>query len=219
MKLKIPTLTLFALALAAGCQRESGDAKGPKPAVRRTAPVAVQRGPTAEELTAGMVEAATQGKSQAPVGLKFDVSRRPVQGEPLEISIALIPREAAEPATVDVIGPEGLEVPAEERRFEFASVEPSQVYRRSIRLTPTAEGVFLLTLTVNLKHDQLADTRVFSVPLIVTAEVSEKASAKTSANTLGNAPANISATASGGLAPAQASSGNSLAMPTASPRS
>jgi hypothetical protein len=165
--MKLRTFTLCALALAAGCQRESGEASPPKSAVRKAPAVAVQRGPTVDELTAGMVEATTQGKSLAPVGLKFDLLRRPVQGEPMEIAIALLPRETAGSATVEVSGPEGLQVPAGDSKFEFASVEPEQVYRRSIRLTPTAEGVFLLTLTVNLKHDQLADTRVFSVPVIV----------------------------------------------------
>ena len=67
-------------------------------------------------------------------------------------------------------------MPAADSKFEFASVEPAQVYRRSIRLTPTAEGVFLLTLTVNLKHDQIADTRVFSVPIIVAGPASAPAS-------------------------------------------
>jgi hypothetical protein len=165
--MKLRTFTLCALLLAAGCQRESGDAQRLNPAIHKKAPVAAQRGLTAAELTAGMVEAATQGKSQAPVGLKFDLLQRPVQGEPLEIAVALLPGEPADPATVEVSGPESLQVPAADLKFEFASVEPAQVYRRSIRLTPTAEGVFLLTLTVNLKHDQLADTRVFSVPIIV----------------------------------------------------
>jgi hypothetical protein len=168
--MKLRTFTFCALALMAGCQRESGDAKSPNPGVRHKPSVAVQRGPTLAELTVGMVEAATQGKSQTPVGLKFDVLRKPVQGESLEIAIALLPGEAAGPAIVEVSGPDGLKLPAGQSKFEFASVEPSQVYRRSILLTPTAEGVFLLTLTVNLQHDQLADTRVFSVPVIVSAD-------------------------------------------------
>lgn len=168
--MKLTTFTLCAVALMAGCQRESGEAKSPNPAVRRQAPVAVQRGPTPQELTAGMVEAATHGKSQAPVGLKFDVLQRPVQGAPLEIALALLPDEAAPVVTVNVSGPDALQVPADDAQFEFAAVEPAQVYRRSIRLTPTAEGVFLLTLTVHVLHDQLAVTRVFSLPLIVGAD-------------------------------------------------
>jgi hypothetical protein len=168
--MRIRTFTCCLLVLLAGCQRESGgDAKNSKPAAQHKSPVAVQRGPTSAELTAGMVEAATQGRSQAPVALKFDVQRKPVLGEPLEIALALLPGEAAEPATVEVSGPDGLQVPASQSKFEFASVEPSEVYRRSITLTPTAEGVFLLTFTVNLQHDQMADSRVFSVPVIVSA--------------------------------------------------
>jgi hypothetical protein len=190
------------LALAAGCQRESDGAKGPNPAVRHSAPVVVQHGPTVDELTAGMVEAATQGKSQAPVGLKFDLLRRPVQGEPLEISIALLPREPAGSATVEVISPEGLPVAPEERKFEFDSLEAAQVYRRTIRLTPTGEGVFLLTLTVNLKRDQLADTRVFSVPVIV------------AANALANGAGN---SAQAPASPGPASSGNPPPTPPGSP--
>jgi hypothetical protein len=189
--MKIGTFTLCALVLAAGCQRESGDSNSPKSAVRHAAPVAAQRGPTVEELTAGMVEATTQGKSQAPVGLKFDVLKKPVQGEPLEIAIALLPREPAGPATVEVSGPDSLQVPAGENRFEFASVEPEQVYRRSIRLTPTAEGVFLVTLTVNLKHDQLADTRVFTLPVIV------GATARSAPASSGNPPPTPPATPTG----------------------
>jgi hypothetical protein len=165
--MKLSTITLCVLALTGGCQRESGDATSAKSQVRHAAPVAAQRGPTVEELTAGMVEASTQGKSQTPVGLKFDLLQRPVRGEPLEITIALLPREPAEPVTVEVSAPESLQMLAGETKFEFSSVEPEQVYRRKIRLTPMAEGVFLLTLTVNLRHDQLADTRVFSLPVIV----------------------------------------------------
>ena len=166
MKLRI---FACALVLAAGCQRKSNDPQRPSPADYQKPPVAVQRGPTARELTAGMVEATTQGKSQTPVGLKFDLLQRPVQGEPLEIAVALLPGEPADPATVEVRGPEALQVSAAESKFQFASVAPAQVYRRNIRLTPTEEGVFLLTLTVNLNHDQIADTRVFSVPIIVAA--------------------------------------------------
>jgi hypothetical protein len=178
MKLKL--FILSALAATAGCQRDSGGANGPSHAARTKAPVAVQRGPTVEELTAGMVEAATQGKSQTPVGLKFDILTRPVQGQPLEIAVALLPGESAVPATVDVTGPDSLQLPDDQKKFEFASVEPAQVYRHSIRLTPTAEGIYLLTLTVSLSHDQLADIRVFSVPLIVEGNGSPAPSAGTS---------------------------------------
>ncbi len=114
-----------------------------------------------------MVEAATVGKSQLPVSLKFEVLQRPVQGQPLQIAIALLPQITAHAATIEVTGSEAVPVAVGERQVEFAEVEPEQVYRHSINLTPTAEGVFLLKLDVSLKHDQMVDTRAFSVPIIV----------------------------------------------------
>jgi hypothetical protein len=165
MNLRI--IALCALVAVAGCQRESDGTQTSNRPAHTKPTVAVQHGPTVDELTVGMVDAATQGKSVTPVDVKFDVLRRPVQGEPLEVAIAIIPGESAQPATVEVSGQDGLDLPDDQKKFEFASVDPAQVYRRSIRLTPTAEGVYVLTLTVSLAHDQLTDTRVFSVPLIV----------------------------------------------------
>ena len=165
MKLRI--LTLCALASLAACQRNSGTAPVAKLAAHVKAPAAPPPGPTAREQTAAMVEAATVGKSQLPVSLKFEVLQRPVQGQPLEIAFALLPQIPAQPAIIEVTGSEALPIGAGQNQIEFAEVEPEQVYRHRIKLTPTAEGVFLLTLNVSLKHDQMADSRTFSVPIIV----------------------------------------------------
>jgi hypothetical protein len=165
MKLRI--LTLCALATLTACHRNSGTTPVARAAAHAKAPAAPPAGPSAREQTAAMVEAATVGKSQVPVSLKFEVLQRPVQGQPLEIAIALLPQIPAHPATIEVTGSEALQIGAGENRIEFAEVEPEQVYRHSIKVTPTAEGVFLVTLNVSLKHDQMADSRVFSVPIIV----------------------------------------------------
>jgi hypothetical protein len=165
MKLRI--LIFCGLAALTACHRNSGTAPAPKSTAHVKAPAALPSGPTAREQTATMVEAATVGKSQVPVSLKFEVLQRPVQGQPLEIAIALLPHIPAHPAIIEATGSEGVQMGAGEHQIEFAEVEPEQVYRHSIKLTPTAEGVFLLTLNVSLKHDQMADSRVFSVPIIV----------------------------------------------------
>ena len=63
----------------------------------------------------------------------------------------------------------GLQVAAGEGQVEIASVEPGQVYRHKITVTPTQEGVLSVTLNVSLKHDEVTDSRVFSMPIIVAA--------------------------------------------------
>jgi hypothetical protein len=165
MKLRI--LIFCGLVALTACHRNSGTASAPKSTARVKAPAAPPPGPSAREQTAAMVEAATVGKSQVPVGLKFEVLQRPVQGQPLEIAIALLPHIPAHPAIIEATGSEGVQMGAGEHQIEFPEVEPEQVYRHSIKLTPTAEGLFLITLNVSLKHDQMADSRTFSVPIIV----------------------------------------------------
>jgi hypothetical protein len=170
--MKLRVLTLCALATLAGCplagcQKSSSVAPMAPKATRAKGSRAAPAGPTPEEMTAGMVEAVTQGKSQAPVALKFDLTQRPVEGQPLEVAIALLPQIAANQATVNVSGSDGLSLAAEDNEFEFASLEPAQVYRHSIKVTPSGEGVYLLTLNVSLKHDPFEESRVFSVPIIV----------------------------------------------------
>jgi hypothetical protein len=164
--MKLRVIMLLAIAGSAACDRHSGSA--PVPAAKpKTGVRAAAQNPNPQQLTAGMVEAVAQGKAQGAVDLKFDLLERPVQGQPLEIEIALLPQTAAESATVAVTSSDGLKVDPGEEQFEIAAVEAARVYRHSIKLTPTTEGLCLLTLSVSLQHEQTSDSRVFSVPILV----------------------------------------------------
>lgn len=167
--MKTVRVPLLCTALLIGaCHRDSGTP--PAPAASQTphvrAPVAKQ-GPTAAELTVGMVQAAAQGKSELAVELKFDLPRRPTLGQPLDINIALMPQIDADPAEIQVTGGDGLTLAPGANHFNLAAVQAGQVYRQSFTVTPSAEGVLLLSLSVSLKHDDTAETRAFSIPLIV----------------------------------------------------
>lgn len=159
---------LGALTAASACHQDSGTPQQPTPAphVSRV-PVAAKKGPSAAELTAGMVEAAGQGKSQLPVQLKFDVKQRPTLGQTLDIDIAVIPQIDAGAAGIQVTGGDGLTLAPGLNQFDLPAVEAGQVYRQSVKVTPTADGVLLLSLNISLKHDETTESRAFSIPLIV----------------------------------------------------
>ena len=160
------TVSLFAALLLAACHGDSGQAPQPKLTPQAKTPAAVKRGPTPEELTAGMVEAVTLGKSNVPVAVKFDLPERPSVGQPLQIVIAIMP-QAAGSATLQVTGSDGLKLAPGDGTVQIPSVEPTQAYRVTIATTPTADGVQLLGLNVSLTHDDVTETRSFSVPVIV----------------------------------------------------
>jgi hypothetical protein len=205
MRRKLIT-TLCALAVLSGCQKESGTAPAAAKKAHERADMSGKQGPTQEEMTAGMVEAVTQGKSQAPVSMKFDLPSRPVEGQPVEVAIALLPQIAADKATVNVTGSEGLQLASEDNQFEFPAVDPAQVYRHNVKVTAAAEGVYLLTLNVTLKHDPLDDIRVFSVPIIVATALDAPAAGAAAGGTQPGA-AQPGGKAAGGTPPSSARAG------------
>ena len=164
---KLQVLVLCALAAVGGCHGDSAAPPAGKPAPRVAAPAVLKKGPRVAEQTKGMVEAATQGRWTVPVELKFALDEKPQVGKPLQVNIAVLPQIAAVSAAVQIAPAEGLEIAPGSSQFEIPSVEPDSVYRQIIKLTPTAEGVLLLGLTITLKHDDIAESRVFSIPLIV----------------------------------------------------
>jgi hypothetical protein len=168
MKLRI-FLLLLAIAGSVACHRDPGGAPAApaKPKTGGQAAAPSPRGPNPQQLTTGMVEAVAQGKASAPIDVKFDLLERPLQGQPFDIEIALLPQTSAESATVAVSASDGLKIDPSEEQFEFPAVEPLQVYRHSITVTPDSEGFYLLTLSVSLQHEHTSDSRVFSVPILV----------------------------------------------------
>lgn len=114
-----------------------------------------------------MVQAAAVGKSQAPVELKFDVAQRPKVGQPVDINLALIAQISASPVTIQAAAADDVSVAPGGEKFEIASEEAGEVYRHTLNVTPNAEGVVLVNVTVLLKHDEVLDQRAFSIPIIV----------------------------------------------------
>jgi hypothetical protein len=159
-------LPLCAAVLSTGCDGDSAPQQTPMHFEKKAR--AVKQGPTPEELTAGMIEAVTVGKSTVPVGLKFEVPSRPVVGQPVPIVIAVMPQVVGS-ATLRVSGSEGLNFPSDGNDVDMAAIDPAQAYKVVIPTTPTAEGVQLMGVNLTLTHDEVTETRTFSVPLIVAA--------------------------------------------------
>lgn len=174
------SVALCAALLLSACHGDDPNQQAPAAGVskhRAKATVAAKPGPTPQELTAGMVEAVTVGKSSVPVDLKFDLPTRPEIGTPLQIVLGLLPQQAASEASIKVTGSGGLQPAPGNEVIEVGAVDPSEAYRVTVTVTPTAEGVQLLSIDVSLKHEDTTDTRSFSLPVIVQGPVDAPASA------------------------------------------
>jgi hypothetical protein len=157
---------LFCTCLAACGQDPTPPSTG-TPAPRVKAPAPVRKGPSADELTAGMAAAPTLGKSPMLADLKFELAQRPTIGQVLEINLALLPKLDGGPAAVKVSGSEGLDASQDDGSFELPEVAAGEVYRHTLHLIPTTDGVLLVNLTLTLNHDEMSDSQSYSVPIIV----------------------------------------------------
>ena len=78
-----------------------------------------------------------------------------------------MPQIDANLGEIQVTGGDGLTLASGPGQIDLSAVEAGQVYRQNVKVTPTADGVLLLNLTVSLKHDEMTESRAFSIPLIV----------------------------------------------------
>jgi hypothetical protein len=158
-------LLLCAAALIGACHRDSSSAPvAALPQVALKAPA--KSGPSVAEQTAEMVEAVAQGKSPLEVGLKYELVERPTVGQVLHINVALTPQLEGGPASIKVSGGDGLTVAGDSNQFDLPQVADGGVYRETLNITPTDEGVLLLGVTVSVKHDEITDVKTFSIPII-----------------------------------------------------
>jgi hypothetical protein len=130
-------------------------------------PAAAKRAAATAEQTVGMVSAVGLVKSTVPVALKFGLRAAPKIGEPLAIDLALVPQVAADSALIQVTASDGIDTSAAGAQAPFEKLAAGESYKLSVTVTPTKSGVLLLGVSVSLKHDEITESRAFSIPLIV----------------------------------------------------
>jgi hypothetical protein len=79
----------------------------------------------------------------------------------------VLPKIAADLVTLQIVDADGIEVPDGGGEFEMPEVLPGAVYLGSITVTPAKSGILVINLNLSVKHDDIVETRGFSVPIIV----------------------------------------------------
>lgn len=161
-------LAVLAVIALAGCNGDKHQ-DTPQPPVNSSATVARPQRPAASaDATNAMVEAATLGKANAPLKLKFEITSRPVVGQTIVVNLALLAAAPAQAAKLQFDDSPGL-VFADRAEIVVGALQPEEPFRHEVRVTATAEGVYFLGLTATMTQDSIVETRRFSIPIIVSA--------------------------------------------------
>jgi hypothetical protein len=160
-------LATFALvAMLAGCggkDDESASAKRTPTAAQKAARAAKAASAKAEEQ---MANAVAVGKATAAVDLQYDLSAKPVAGQPLEVELVFVPRLGADSLEVEAHGMTGLDV-VTGGSASFQNVAAGVQYRMKMLVQPAANGIYYIGVTAKMSTKVQSDARAFSVPIVV----------------------------------------------------
>ena len=146
--------------LCGGCdnssQEQSADYKLPKAANTEPSP-----------LPPDMVAAVAADKGESPVSVHFALKSPPKAGEPLDIEIALVPRNPLDALSASFEATDGLNVVSGASLAEQQNVAPQKAVSHRITLMPSGDGVFIVTAIAQVRTPEGTAANTFSFPVIV----------------------------------------------------
>ncbi len=163
---KLQTAQLLMCLVLAGCGSGAPDTAAP---VMDTKPRAARLKPQVSraQATQGMVLASSPTNSAPIAELKFNIADRPIAGRPVLIEFALLPQHGASRVDLTFQASDGVRI-ASDSSARFDDISSEQVLRKSIQVTPAAEGLFYVNAEATFSDaTDVTESRSFSIPLIV----------------------------------------------------
>jgi hypothetical protein len=157
------SVAVAVLLVGCGSQSSSDAAKSAaaKPATRKALNAA-------DELSRNMVSAVAANKPSAvPLQVKFELRERPYVGQPVELTLAIVPMSASvDRVSGKVEGQEGLEViegaqiAATDRPVEGTPI------RQLVKVLPHQDGILTVHAVLTVEAAGQTSTEAYAIPLI-----------------------------------------------------
>ncbi|HEV2703113.1 MAG TPA: hypothetical protein VGV09_15915 [Steroidobacteraceae bacterium] len=142
-------------------KRHAGAGSGPNPGA-----VDIASGPT------DLVSAVSGGAGgEGPVGLKFQVARRPVAGQPVVVTLRLAANQALDHLEARFRPDEGLAVTQGADFDPRGHLDAGESVDHDLTLIPDHDGIYTVLATVTTGSADAAVSRSFVIPIVVGSEV------------------------------------------------
>jgi hypothetical protein len=165
-KARFPAFVLATAMVLGGCGSAESD---PNPA---TAPSGKAK-PARPAPRADMVAAVSASRSPGAVDVKFALAGRPVVGRPVDIRLALTPVIELDSLYARFQASEGLELVKGAETEHLDRPRLNTEVTHTLTVTPKSDGIFYVTATVLSDSPKESVSRIYSIPIIAGAGISE----------------------------------------------
>lgn len=145
---------------------------GDSPPEETAAPTtSTRKAPKDAGLPPDMVAAVSASRSSGVIGVHFALGKQPVVGQALPVEIAIVPHQDFTSVSAHFDGVDGLAVTVGDAMQPTTGVKAETIIKHQLVLLPTKEGVFMISAGLETESPTEGTvSRVFSLPLIVSAE-------------------------------------------------
>jgi hypothetical protein len=158
---------LACACLAAGCSdAPTEEKKGATPSEAKVPQ------PGVADLPADMVAAVSAGKVANAIGVHFALRAPPTVNTALPVDVAIVPHRKFALVHARFESHDGLATTVGEEFGPANDVDGEKALTHQLVLLPTKEGMFMVTASVETESDEGNVTRIFSIPVIVSARPS-----------------------------------------------
>jgi hypothetical protein len=128
-------------------------------------------GNVADPGPADLVSAVSGGSAgDGPVGLQFQVTQRPVSGQPVVITLRLVANQALEHLEARFHPDDGLDVTQGGDFDPEGPMEAGSAVDHTLTIVPTHDGIYTVMATVTTGAAAEAVSRSFVIPIVVGSE-------------------------------------------------
>lgn len=154
--------------LATACGSKDDDYAASAASATRTpaAPAPPPVDPERAALDARMAAAVVDGKTSAPVDLRYDVLSKPDVGQPFEVELALQPRISADSLDVEIGDSPGLAIDGE-RAARFPTVEAGKSYPFKVQVRGATAGLYYISVIAKVSTAVQTESRAFTIPVVI----------------------------------------------------
>jgi hypothetical protein len=162
-----------ACCLLAACSHSTGN--GAAPFVKRPAPgtaagSAASAGNMADPGPTDLVSAVSSGGGDGPVGLKFQVTQRPLSGQPVVITLRLVANQPLDHLEARFHPDEGLEVTQGADFDPEGAMLAGATVDHTLTIVPAHEGIYTVMATVTAGSAAEGVSRSFVIPIVVASQ-------------------------------------------------